>query len=100
MSKGEARVAAKRQMKVMRAERLAAEKAEARAASKARLRKQTDSQSGEVGPESLTTEAITASEAEDAARARILTDEKAQHKALRKARREQIKARNFVKATK
>lgn len=100
MSKGEARVAAKRQMKVLRAERLAKEKAEARAAEKARFRNQTDPNSGAVPPEKLTEEAISASQAEDLARSNALHEETAKHRALRKANRDAIKARNFVKSAK
>lgn len=100
LSKGEARIAARKQMKALRAERVANEKATAKAAERARRQKQTDPHSSAVSPESLTVDAVSASQAAEAVHSDILRAEKEKRKALRKANREAIKASNFIKSTK
>ncbi|CDS82389.1 related to MRPL37-mitochondrial ribosomal protein of the large subunit [Sporisorium scitamineum] len=96
MSKGEARAAQKRQSKILRAAQLAKEKAEAKAAERA----------AKAGNAETTKDA--SAEQEDAMtpaekRAHLLSkaaqEEHAKRKALRRANKNAIKARNFVSAS-
>ncbi|EPQ31709.1 uncharacterized protein PFL1_01042 [Pseudozyma flocculosa PF-1] len=104
MSKGEARAAAKRNAKLARAAQLAKEKAEAKAG--AGLNKAAPATDGEFPVEGLSSEAISAGLADAAVRGEIdlqaetrEREEKERKKAMRKANKEKIKARNFVSAS-
>lgn len=97
MSKGEARAAQKRQSKILRAAQLAKEKAEAKAAERAAAKagtaevtKDTDAeQEAALSPEEKRSKSMT----------KAAQDETARRKALRRANKDSIKARNFVSAS-
>lgn len=96
MSKGEARAAQKRQSKILRAAQLAKEKAEAKAAERAakagnvELTKDTSAeQEAALSPEEKRSKSIS----------KAAQDESARRKALRRANKDSIKARNFVSAS-
>lgn len=96
MSKGEARAAQKRQAKVLRAAQLAKEKAQARAAERAAKTGSTDA---EQNPNLNNDKVLSHQEVQANLLSRAVADEMAKRKALRKANKEAIKARNFVSAS-
>ncbi|SPO22146.1 related to MRPL37 - mitochondrial ribosomal protein of the large subunit [Ustilago trichophora] len=96
MSKGEARAAQKRQSKILRAAQLAKEKAEAKAAERA-------AKDGTAESTKVTSAAQEAAMTPEEKKAHLMSkataEEHAKRKALRKANKEAIKARNFVSAS-
>ncbi|KAN0061596.1 hypothetical protein ACQY0O_006443 [Thecaphora frezii] len=100
MSKGEARAAAKRNAKLARAAQLAKEKAGAG------MKKVSPAKEGEPPVEGQSNEAVAAGVADAAIRGELGTEaetrereERERKKAMRKANKDKIKARNFVSAS-